>query len=328
MNKICYGCGAKLQSLDKESLGYIPEKKRDDAKYCMRCFRLMHYGEEAVNETPKDVKEIVNKINKDVRFVIFLVDFVNLNKEVIDIFRSIKKRKVLIVNKCELIPENIKKERIIEYIHDYYEINDDIKIKGGKNSHGAKSILNYLEKKDIHEAYILGISNSGKSTLINDLMDICDSKTAKIVVNAKANTTLDFIRVNLRDDLTLIDSPGFILNNALNHDVLGKDVKAYSMQMKECETVALFDNKYYFKFESDTPFTLFTSSDAKRVVKKYFRAADGLVNKIEITSPNTDVVIIGMGFITIKKPTVITTNIDLKHIELRPSMFGGTIDEN
>lgn len=323
MNKICFGCGAKLQTTDKEILGYIPESKQKDAKYCMRCFRLMHYGEHVSNETPKDVKEIVNKINKDVRFVIFLVDFINLNKEVVDIFKAIKKRKVLVVNKCELIPDYIKRERLVDYIRDYYGVCDDIKLKGGKNTHGAKSILNYLEIRDIHEAYILGISNSGKSTLINDLMDICESKAAKIVVNAKANTTLDFIRVNLRDDLTLIDSPGFILNNSLNHDVTNKGITAYAMQMKECETVGLLDNKYFLKFETGTPFTFFTSNDAKRVVKKYFKAADGLVNKIEIKNANTDIVLMGIGFITIKKPTVITTNIDLKYIEVRPSMFGG-----
>ncbi|MDE5631060.1 MAG: 50S ribosome-binding GTPase, partial [Bacilli bacterium] len=161
------------------------------------------------------------------------------------------------------------------------------------------------------------------STLINDLMDICDSRTSKIVVNSKANTTLDFIRVKLNDDLTLIDSPGFILNKAMNHDVIGKDIKAYAMQMKECETVGLLDNRYYMKFESETPFTFYTSSDAKRVVKKYFRAADGLVNKIVIEDANVDVVLIGIGFITIKKPTVITTNVDSSNIEVRPSMFGG-----
>ena len=99
MNKICYGCGVKLQTEDKDKLGYIPSNKAEDAKYCMRCFRMMHYGEKTVNNTPKDVREIINKINKDVRFVIFLVDFLNINNEVISIFKSIKKRKVLVVNK-------------------------------------------------------------------------------------------------------------------------------------------------------------------------------------------------------------------------------------
>lgn len=279
-----------------------------------------------MTETPKDVKEIVNKINKDVRFVIFLVDFINLNQEVVDIFKTIKMRKVLIVNKCELMPEHIKRERVVDYIRNYYDIHDEIKIKGGTHGHGAKSVLNYLETRDIHEAYILGISNSGKSTLINDLMDICGTNKNKIVVNSKANTTLDFIRVNLNDELLLIDSPGFILNNSLNNDVCNKNITAYSMQMKECETVGLLDNTFFMKFESASSFTFYTNSETKKAVKKYFKAADGLVNKIEIKNPNTDIVLIGVGFITIKNPTVITTNIDKKYIEVRPSMFGGNYE--
>ena len=323
MNKICYGCGVKLQTEDKEKLGYIPASKAEDAKYCMRCFRMMHYGEKTQTNTPKDVKEIINKINKDVRFVIFLVDFLNINSEVIKIFKSIKKRKVLIVNKCELLPKHIKKERLAEYISEYYGINDPIRLKGGKQLHGAKSVLNYLSDEDIKEAYILGISNSGKSTLINDLANITGANVAKINVSHTSNTTLDFIRVKLSDDLTLIDSPGFIIDKYIDTDVSSKVITAYSMKMGECETVGLLDNQYFMKFDAPTSFTLYTNSVSKKAVKKYFRAAEGLVNKIEITKPNTDIVIYGVGFMTVKKPVTITTTIDKKHIEVRSSMFGG-----
>lgn len=326
MNKICYGCGAKLQSNDKDKVGYIPEKKINDASYCMRCFRMIHYGEEKVVETPKEAKEIVNKINKDVRFVIFLVDFLNLNNEVVKIFKSIKKRKLLVVNKCELMPKHIKKERVAEFIRDYYDISDPIKLKGGTTSHGAKSIINYLEKENIKEAYILGISNSGKSTLINDLVDICDSRINKITVNKKANTTLDFIRVKLNDDLTLIDSPGFILENSLNNDTTGKNITAYNINMKECETASLLDGKYFVKFDANTPIIFYTNAVAKKAIRKYHRAAEGLVNTIKIEEPNMDIVIYGIGFITVKKPVTITTNIDLSHIEVRSSMFGGSYE--
>ena len=325
MNKICYGCGVKLQSLDKEKLGYIPEK-RSDGKYCMRCFRMMHYGEESKVSTPKEAKEIINKINKDVRFVIFLVDFINLNDKVVSIFKSIKKRKVLVLNKCELMPKHIKKERVAEYIQNYYGISDPIKLKGGTNTHGARSILNYLENENIHEAYILGISNSGKSTLINDLVDLCDSKIEKINVNSKANTTLDFIRVRLNDELTLIDSPGFIIEDSLMDDTTGKNITAYAMQMKECETVSLLDNEYFLKFDKDTSMTFYTNATCKKAIKKYFKAAPGLTTTLEILEPNTDIVLYGLGFVTIKKPCKITTNIDKKHIEIRSSMFGGSYE--
>ena len=54
MNKICYGCGAKLQFTNKDEKGYIPENKYEDSSYCMRCFRMIHYGEAPQAETPKD----------------------------------------------------------------------------------------------------------------------------------------------------------------------------------------------------------------------------------------------------------------------------------
>lgn len=328
MNKICYGCGVKLQTENKDKNGYIPESKKADAKYCMRCFRMMHYGENKVMNTPKDVKEIINKINKDVRYVIFLVDFLNINKEVVKIFKSIKKRKVLIVNKCELLPKHIKKERLIEYLSEYYDIKDPIKLKGGTVNHGAQSVLNFLDNEDIREAYILGISNSGKSTLINDLAKICGAKVSKINVSNTSNTTLDFIRVNLTSDLTLIDSPGFIIDNYIETDVSSKNVVAYSMNMKECETVGLLDNQYFLKFDAPTSLTFYTNSVSKKAIKKYFKAADGLVNKIKIEKENTDVVIYGIGFITIKKTVTITTTIDKKHIEIRSSMFGGDYEQD
>lgn len=323
MNKICYGCGVKLQSDDKEMLGYIPEGKSKDALYCMRCFRMMHYGEVSSGNTPKDVKEIINKINKDNRFVIFLVDFLNINKEVIKIFKSIKKEKMLIVNKGELLPKNISRTRVAEYVRDYYGINDIVKVKGGKVNHGAKSVLNYLYDNKIKEAYILGISNSGKSTLINDLVSLTGANIGKINVSPTSNTTLDFIRVKLSDNLLLIDSPGFIIDEYLNSCVSGNNIVAYSMKLKECETVGILDNKYFLKFDRDTSVVLYTNINSKKAIKKYYRAADGLKNKIKITKPNMDIVIYGIGFITVKKPCEITTTIDLKHIEVRDSMFGG-----
>lgn len=323
MNKICFGCGVKLQTSCKDNPGYVPASKINDSTYCMRCFRMIHYGENKVVNTPKEAKEIVNKINKDVRFVIFLVDFLNINDEVIKVFKSIKREKMLVVNKCELIPKHINRENVRLFLKKHYDISDTVKLKGGTTTHGAKSILTFLENEGIKEAYILGMSNSGKSTLINDLISICKSSVAKTTVNNKANTTLDFIRVKINDKLTLIDSPGIILKNSLNHDVSGKNIVAYSMNMKECETASLLDNTYFFKFDKPTPIIFYTNHDSKKAIKKYFKAAPNLVNTLELDRECVDIVIYGIGFITVKKVANITTNIDKKFIEVRPSMFGG-----
>ena len=85
MNKICYGCGAKLQTKNKDEVGYIPPHK-SDSTYCMRCFRMIHYGESNKGYLPKTKEQIIKRVNGDKKFAIFLVDFLNLNQEVIDIY--------------------------------------------------------------------------------------------------------------------------------------------------------------------------------------------------------------------------------------------------
>ena len=322
MNKICFGCGVKLQSTDKEKLGYVPEGKLDTSKYCMRCFRMMHYGEMKSEETPKDKKEIINKINKDNKFVIFLVDFLNINENTMDLYRSIKRDKLLVINKCELLPKHVNRENIRNFVKEYYHVNGEIRLKGGNNSHGATSILNYLEKNNIKETYIVGMTNAGKSTLINDLIKATNTDISKINVNNKKNTTLDFIRVKLNNGLLLIDSPGIVFCDFVSCDVVDDSVGAYSFNMKSGETLALLDRKYYVKVDSPTPITFYTNLNAKNVAKKVYKNLEKLDNSIEVLG-NTDIIIKGIGFISIKNRTKISLNIDPKYLEIRKSIFGG-----
>jgi len=322
MNKICFGCGVKLQSTDKEKLGYVPEKKLESSKYCMRCFRMMHYGEVKLEETPKNKKEIINKINKDNKFVIFLVDFLNINENTMDLYKSIKRDKILVINKCELLPKHVKRENIKKFITEYYHVNGEIRIKGGNNSHGATSILNYLEKNNIKETYIVGMTNAGKSTLINDLIKATNTDISKINVNNKKNTTLDFIRVRLNNGLLLIDSPGIVFDDFVSCDVIDENIGAYSFNMKSGEILSLLDRKYYIKVDSSTPITFYTNLNAKNVAKKVYKSFDDFEYSIEVLG-TTDIVIKGIGFISIKNGTKVSLNIDPKYIEVRKSIFGG-----
>ncbi|HQC83685.1 MAG TPA: 50S ribosome-binding GTPase [Bacilli bacterium] len=322
MNKICYGCGVKLQCNNPDGLGYVPENKIDDAAYCVRCFRMMHYGEHKDVITPKDEKEIIRKINKDDKFVIFLVDFLNISEHVINLFNSIKGEKLLVVNKCELLPKNVKPERIRLYLKEYYHVNSDIKIKGGSLTHGAKAIYGYLGDRGINEAYILGISNSGKSTLINDLIKVIGSNIKEINTNSKANTTLDFMRVKIDNNLTLIDSPGFIIENALENDVTTDKATAYSFHMKAGEGLSILDGRYYFKVLDGTSLVFYTNVNSKVVAKKNFKEVK-TTNELNIIKNNQDIVLYGIGFITVKDGTRIKTNINSESMEIRDSMFGG-----
>lgn len=322
MNKICYGCGAKLQSDDENKIGYVPSNLKDP-KYCMRCFKMMNYGINNFNEIPKDTEEIIRKVNKDNIFVIFLIDLLNISDKVLDIFKSIKKDKLLVVNKCELMSTNITSDKLINILRNYYHINSDIRLKGGNNYHGARGILGYLREHDIHEAYVLGITNSGKSTFINDVSKILESNINKINVSSKSNTTYDFLRVKLNDDLTLIDSPGFVIDNCLFNEVSKDSIKEITFNMKDNEILSLLDNKYFIKVSNKTSLTIYHNLNGNKPFRKYYKDIPKLNNNINITSDNIDIIIYGFGFIRVKNACRIETNIPDDSIELRPSLFGG-----
>ena len=319
MSRICYGCGATLQSENKDEVGYIPAHKSDSA-YCMRCFRMMHYGESNKGYEPKSRSQIIKRVNGDKKFVIFLVDFLNINNEVIDIYNSIKCEKLLVINKCELIPDEVYKRKLIDYVREEYKVDGDIKIKGGTKNHGVNSIYRYLTERGIEETYVLGLSNSGKSTFINDLIKVTKSKIKPINTNSKANTTLDFIKVKINDELTIIDSPGFILENNADNDAYDQYIKALTFNMKAGETISLINGKYYFKFSEDTPINIFINGKGKH--KKYYKEIK-LKNNLELERNNMDIMILGVGFLRIKNKGIVKTNVDTKYIEIRNSMFGG-----
>ncbi len=318
MNRICYGCGAKLQSEDKDKVGYIPAHKSDSA-YCMRCFRMMHYGESNQGYEPKTRKEIIKRVNGDKKFAIFLCDFLNLNQEVIDIYNSIKCDKLFVINKCELIPNEIFKRKLIDYVRDEYHVDGDIKIKGGTKNHGVNSVYRYLTERGIEETYVLGLSNSGKSTFINDLIHVNGSKARPINTNSKANTTLDFIKVKIDESLTVYDSPGFILENNADSDAYDQYIKTLTFNMKAGETISLINGKYFFNFSEDTPINIFINGKGKH--KKYFKEVK-LDNELKLKNDNMDIVILGVGFIRVKNKGIVKTNVDTKYIEIRNSMFG------
>lgn len=323
MNKICYGCGVKLQSKNPNELGYIPKDKLLSGVYCQRCFKIMHYGLESISATPKDINTIVNSINNDNRFVIFLIDFLSISDKVINIFKHINKDKILLISKCDIIPKYIKSSNIINYIRYEYGINDDIKLISSYNNFGIESFLKYLDIRNISESYVVGLSNSGKSTFINKILEVCKSDMNKITTSYIPNTTLDFIRISVNNKLCLIDSPGFIIPSLNNININKKNnikgyIKPVTYQMKKGETLKLED--MYLNFNEDTSITLYMSNDIYS--KKYFKETI-FDDQIEVND-NNDLILYGLGFINIKKSCIIKIfNLPNKYLELRDSIFGG-----
>lgn len=322
MNKICFGCGVKLQSEMPNNIGYIPETKYKDSSYCQRCYKIIHYGINAINDTPKEINNIIKAINLDNKFVIFLTDFLSINSKIIDIFNKIKREKIFVISKKDIIPKYIKESTIINYLRDYYNIDTDIKFISSNNNFGIEALCNYLYKRNINISYIVGQSNSGKSTFINKLITNTNSNMNKITTSNIPNTTIDFIRIKLNEDLTIIDSPGFIIPSIDNEIIINKNniknsINPKTFQMKKNEVLNI--ENIYLSFSENTSVSLYISNDLK--VNKYYKEVE-FDNEITISS-NSDLIIYGLGFINIKnKCNIKISNLDSDLLELRESIFG------
>lgn len=316
MSRICFGCGAKLQYSNKDAKGYVPENKLNDAKYCMRCFKLMHYGVNINDTVPKRVEEILYLVNSDDKFTIFMCDFLSLSDKIINIYNKIKGKKLLLVSKIDVIPKDIKIDTIRKYIMNNYKVNN-VRFVSSVNGYGIDSLINYLITNNIRESYILGETNSGKSTLINNILDAFDSKLTKTTISSSKNTTLDFIRLNVNNNLTIIDSPGFVTDSYEVNCPLKKVIKPLTYQMKDGEVLKI--DKFYLKFSIATSITIYSAYDLE--IKKYYKDDISFTYNEKINS-NCDVVIYGLGFINVKNEcTICVSNIDSSLLEFRESVF-------
>jgi 30S ribosome assembly GTPase len=322
MNKICYGCGAKLQTKDATLPGYIP-KEKENGSYCQRCFRLIHYGINNETNAPKSIASLINSINKENKLVIFLIPFLTMRSDIIKIYKKITSPKILVISKIDIVPRSIKYTNIKNYLTSYYQIADEIKFISSVSNIGIKSLLNYLSENKINEIIIAGESNSGKSTLINKILEEKKNTLSKVTTSNAPNTTLDFIRINVSKDLNIIDTPGFILKTielkSLN--ISKKYIKPITFQMKRDETLQL-DSTYLF-FTESTNITIYLNNDIP--IKKYYKEIF-FEESIDVPA-NNDLIIKGLGFINIKNATTIKLhNLHSDLLEQRPSIFGG-LDE-
>ena len=331
--KKCIGCGAELQSIDKTLPGYIDASNIEGKDYCERCFKIINYNYKSSLHLDNINKYVLDTINKDNKYVLYLIDFLNLNTESINTFKSIKCPKTLIITKIDIIPKGIKEENLVNFIREEYNIEDDVALLSSRSNVNTSVIYKILEDNNYKESYIVGYTNSGKSTLLNKLK-AKNGKGSDITVSLIPNTTANFIEIDL-EDIKLFDSPGFVLNKTLynddEYDLIKRinpasSLKPITMQTKD-NMILNLEDKLYFNTDNSNSLTFYISYNLK--LDKLFNKDIKNSTTLDIKD-NTDIVIKSIGFINIKKACKLRVNkeyIDL--IELRNSFFrGAQNDEN
>ena len=326
MSKKCLGCGSVLQSNKKEEKGYIPKEKLNSADYCERCFKITNYSFKTVTELPNINEYILEEINKKAKFVYFMCDLLNLNEEVINTYKNIQVPKIFVISKTDIIPKSIKQNNIVNWLTNTYEIKDII-FQSTKGRMSTNSLVRKLEELNLKEAYLVGYTNSGKSTLVNELIKINGLKQ-HITTSSIPNTTIDFIKLKLPNGIRIIDSPGFTYRNTLykkdDFDLIkrinGRNIiKPLTIQYKANSSVNIEDI-YFLRGNSDNSLTFYYNSEIK--IEKDYKNKIASSKEIKLDIPsNSDLVIKTLGFINIKKACIIRTNIPEELIEVRSSIF-------
>ncbi|HJA47121.1 MAG TPA: ribosome biogenesis GTPase YqeH [Candidatus Limosilactobacillus excrementigallinarum] len=256
----CIGCGAIIQSKDPNEPGYTPAaavKKglATNELYCQRCFRLRHYNEIApVSLTDDDFLQLLNHIREANALIVYVVDIFDFNGSLIPgLHRFVGDNPVLLVgNKEDLLPRSLRRSKLRDWIRQQANIAGirpiETLLVSAKKNHQIEELLNTIEKYRQHrDVYVVGVTNVGKSTLINQIIKQRTGVKDLITTSRFPGTTLDKIEIPLDDGQELIDTPGIIHQHQMAHVLPDQDLKLVAPQKEiKPRTYQLSDGQTIF----------------------------------------------------------------------------------
>lgn len=302
--KKCKGCGAFLQISNDQIEGYTKNINND---LCERCFRINNYNEyKFIEKDNTDFTNILKEINKTNDLVILLVDLFNIPRDLTEITRYLKNDILLVLTKKDIFSYKIPDQKFLSYNYGIDYI-DSLVVSSNKNYNFDLLYEKINEYKKSNNVYIVGYTNSGKSTLINKFVHNYSDNDINITTSNLPSTTLDTLEIKINDTLTLIDTPGILDNSNIDINLIKK-----IMPKKEIKPITYqIHNKQYIYIEdiiklesSNNNLTLYFSNQLK-IERKYKDNKKLKIEKIIRVKKNQDIVISGLGFIKVTNDEVI-----------------------
>ena len=333
MTKKCLGCGSVLQSDNINEDGFVKSSVIDKSDYCERCFKIKHYGEYSVLDKKIDTDGIVRNINSDnLSSVAFLVDTLTMTETVRKYINKFKNNKYILITKKDVIPKSIKEKKLVSYFKDNIYKTDNILCISSVKNYNIDKFMDMLERDNVRRLYIVGFTNSGKSTFINHMLTSLVMKPT-ITTSAVPNTTASFITIKISNKLTIVDTPGFIDDNAIYNFVdyktvvklyPKKEIRVKTFQVRSGYAIVVNDilrvenisdkaNSFSFYMNDKLRYEKIKSKNEKLTILPSLA--------VEVNSPS-DIVINGLGFVRVSKPgNVKVYAVDSKLVSKRSSMI-------
>lgn len=324
--KYCIGCGVKLQDSNMLFEGYTPDLVND---ICSRCFKLRNYGEYQIStKSNEEYIDILKSVNETKDLVLYVVDLLNIEKDINMIRQFIKNRLILVLTKRDILPRSVNDDKLLKYFENLgLEYQDIIIISANKNYNMDELLLMIKKHKSSKNVYVVGHTNVGKSTLINKMIQNYSEEKFELTISPLPSTTLNKVNIKLTDDITLIDTPGLVdrgsIVNYVDFDVIKKinakkEINTDTFQLRSGQCLIIPDLLRIDYIEGDkNSFTFFVSNDLdieKKDLNKCELLKDLNKHSIEV-GYNQDLVINGLGFIKIVEKAVVDVYV-LNNVEV------------
>lgn len=221
-NVPCGGCGAHLHCQQPSLIGFIPKElfeERDDGELrnllCQRCY-FMRFHKTALNVRvdPKMYTKLLEPIKMKRALVLLVVDLLDVPcsiwPKIMDIIGT-QKPVVVVGNKVDLLPADginhlrrVKHSliRAIEKTPLSQSFIKHVALVSAHTGYGIESLITHIQGSWATKGniYIVGCTNSGKSTLFNALLgsDLCKTTASSLIRRATVSpwpgTTLGMLK--------------------------------------------------------------------------------------------------------------------------------------
>jgi len=298
----CIGCGVELQNIKRELDGYVSDLSHN---LCERCFLIKNYNKNTeMYKSNIDYMKIIDNITDD-DVVVYVSSLLTLNLNYLERFKNV----ILVLTKRDVLPKSIKDGKIINYISKRYTNIIDVIVVSAFKKFNLDILYDKLKKIAINKnIYFVGITNSGKSTLLNEMIKSYSGVSGEITTSNYPSTTLDVVDISI-GELMIKDTPGIVIDNSLinyldNNGIKKinskKEIKPITFQISGKGAI-LVDEMFRIEYETDTSSMTFYMSnnlDIGNISLKNPRLNDCQFTEY-IVNNCQDLVIEDVGFIKI-----------------------------
>ncbi|WP_336822583.1 ribosome biogenesis GTPase YqeH [Sporosarcina sp. USHLN248] len=310
-----------------------------------------------------DFLTILNGIGEKEGLIIKIVDIFDFNGSWINgLHRFVGNKDILLIgNKADILPKSVNRNKLVHWMKTESAKLGlkpvDVKLVSAHRGQGMPEAMEaidaYRKGKDV---YVVGCTNVGKSTFINRIIKSATGVGDVITTSHFPGTTLDLVEIPFEDGKAIYDTPGIINDHQIAHYLDTEDLKAITpkkelkpkvFQLNAEQTLFIGGlSRFDFIRGDRSSFTIHVSN-ALPIHRTKLENADDLYNnhlgellsppsgesleklpplvrhEFSIKKPKTDIVISGLGWITVQHPNVVVAVHAPRgvNVVLRPSLI-------